>query len=98
MSKETAKINKKISEDEKIVNACEDSVLNLSTILNSLKLLRKSARKVYANNEATKELADTILAVVADVTSMKIEIEEVASDTADEINKLIRELKEAKNE
>lgn len=98
MSKETAKINKKISENEKIINACEDSVLNLDTILNSLKLLRKSARKVYPSNEATKELADTILAVVADVTSMKIEIEEVASDTADETNKLIRELKEIKNE
>lgn len=98
MSKETAKINKKISENEKIINACEDSVLNLDTILNSLKLLRKSARKVYPSNEATKELADTILAVVADVTSMKIEIEEVASDTADETNKLIKELKEVKNE
>lgn len=96
MSKETARINKKISEDEKIVNACEDSVLNLSTILNSLKLLRKSARKVYPSNEMTKELAETILAVTADVTAMKIEIEEVASDTADEINKLIKELKEIK--
>lgn len=96
MSKETARINKKISEDEKIVNACEDSVLNLSTILNSLKLLRKSARKVYPSNEMTKELAETILAVTADVTAMKVEIEEVASDTADEINKLIKELKEIK--
>ena len=98
MSKETTRINKKISEDEKIVNACEDSVLNLSTILNSLKLLKKSIRKVYPENDMTKELAETILAVTADVTAMKIEIEEVASDTADEINKLIRELKEAKNE
>jgi len=96
MSKELKEMNKKIDDDTKVLVACEDSVLSINTILNSLKLLNKSARKVYGNNEASREFRETILAVTADITSMKIEIEEVASDTADEINKLIRELKEMK--
>lgn len=84
-------LNLKIDDDTKVINRCEDAILNINTILNSLKLLKKATRKMYPDNEATDEFAEVILATTADIMAMKTEIEEVASDTADEMNKLIRE-------
>ena len=87
-------INLKIDKDNKILTACEDSSLNISIILNSLKLLKKSLRKIYPANESSKELSEAILVITSDIVSIKSEVEDVASDTADEIVKLKRQLED----
>lgn len=85
-------INLKIDKNDKVLIACEDSLLNIGIILNSLKLLKKPLRKIYPSNEASKEFSETMLAITADITSIKSEVEDVASDTADETVELKRQL------
>ena len=83
-----AELGKKLQQDEKVLAACEDVVLLTDNILNSLKLLKKATAKVYPVDENTGELAESILTVRADILSIREEIKDVASDTADEIVKI----------
>lgn len=87
-------INVKIDKNNKTINVCEDALLSISTIQNSLKLLRKSLRRLYPENESGAEFAHTLNMVTADIGSLKLEIEDVASDTADETEKLKKEINE----
>lgn len=93
MSKESAEINKKIEKDKKLYSACENAVLNLQNIENSIELLRKETRKIYQEPLTWKENAgETIKMVNADIKSLKAEIMNIASETSDEINELERSL------
>ena len=95
---EKSTINQKLGANDRVINACDDSVLLINNILNSIKLLKKSLRKVYPDVPSTKELNDTMIFIAGDIISIKKELEEVASDTADESNKLTMRLKELENE
>lgn len=94
MSKEIKALNTEIDKSTKIIMACEDAILSLMTIQNSLKLLRKSARKIYPENEDTKDIAKTILVVSGDIASIKAEVEDVASNMADRIQELKKKLED----
>lgn len=94
MTKEERKeIAQKIDKNNKTLTACEDSLLNVSTILNSLKLLKRSVRKVYDYNESAEIVRD-IFVVTGDIESIKAELEDVASNAADETTTLKKQLED----
>lgn len=53
---------------------------------------------MYSDNDDTKEFSVALLAMVADLTSIKAEVQEVASETADEMRKLKERAEELKDE
>lgn len=95
---ELKQTNIKISSKQRTMSGCEDSTLLIDTILTMTKLLKRSLNKVYPDNNDTKSFSVSLLAMVADLTSIKAEIQDVASETADEMYELEMKAKELKGE
>lgn len=95
---ELKQVNIKIQSKQRTMSGCEDSALLIDTILTMTKLLKRSLNKVYPDNNDTKSFSVALLAMVADLTSIKAEIQDVASETADELHRLEMKAKELKGE
>lgn len=98
MNKELKEVNIKIQSKQRTMSGCEDSAVLIDTILSMTKILKRSLNKVYPDNDNTKEFSVALLAMVADLTSIKAEVQEVASETADEMRKLKERAEELKDE
>lgn len=98
MNKELKEVNIKIQSKQRTMSGCEDSAVLIDTILSMTKILKRSLNKVYSDNDDTKEFSVALLAMVADLTSIKAEVQEVASETADEMRKLKERAEELKDE
>ena len=69
-------------------SACDDAVTLLRMMLETIKLLKKSIRRVYSDEVACSELADACTAIKYDCASMKSELSDVALELAEELKKV----------
>lgn len=93
-NKEKKEINKRIAEEERYLAACQDSAALIASVQYTLPILKKSLRKMYPNNEDSKNLCLAVRTIMADLSSMKAEIETLASDTGDVLYRLEKSLEE----
>lgn len=98
MNRELKEVNTKIQSKQRTMSGCEDSTIIIDSILSMTKLLKRSLNKVYPDNEDTKSFSVALLAMVADLTSIRAEIQEVASETADNLYALREKADELKEE
>ena len=87
MSKTTKELNKTIQSRQRTLRACEDSTIIIDSILSMAKLLKKNLSRVYPDNDDTKSFSVAMLAMVADLSSIRGELQDVASDAADDIHR-----------
>lgn len=74
-------------------SACDDAVTLLKMMLETVKLLKKSIRRVYPEEVACSELAEACTAIKYDCESMKNELSDLALELAEEL----KEVREGKN-
>lgn len=98
MNRELKEVNTKIQSKQRTMSGCEDSTIIIDSILSMTKLLKRSLNKVYPDNEDTKSFSVALLAMVADLTSIRAEIQEVASETADNLYALREKAEKLKEE
>lgn len=87
MSKTTKELNKTIQSRQRSISGCEESAIIIDSILSMTKILKRTLNKVYPDNDDTKNFSVSLLAMVADLTSIKSELQDVASEAADDIHK-----------
>lgn len=98
MNKELKEANIEIQSKQRTMSGCEDSTIIIDSILSMTKLLKRSLNKVYPDNDDTKNFSVALLAMVADLTSIRAEIQEVASETADDLYALREKVEKLKDE
>lgn len=98
MNRELKEANIKIQSKQRTMSGCEDSTIIIDSILSMTKLLKRSLNKVYPDNDDTKNFSVALLAMVADLASIRAEIQEVASETADDLYALREKVDELKEE
>ena len=81
-------INIKISSKQRTMSGCEESTLLIDSMFSMMKLLKRTLNKVYPDNNDTKNFSVSLLAMAADLGSIRAELQDVASETADEMYKL----------
>ena len=87
MSKTTKELNKTIQSKQRSLSGCEESTIIIDSILSMSKILKRTLSKVYPDNNDTKSFSVALLAMVADLTSIRGELQDVASEAADDIRK-----------
>lgn len=95
---ELKQINIKISSKQRTMSGCEESTLLIDSMFSMMKLLKRTLSKVYPDNNDTKSFSVALLAMAADLSSIRAELQDVASETADEMYKLQAKADELKEE
>lgn len=75
-------------------SACDDAVALLRMMLETIKLLKKAIKRVYPDEVARSELAETCTAIKYDCESMKNELSDLALELAEEL----KEVQEGRHE
>lgn len=82
---------KKINELQSRYGACEDAITSIDIMLGGDKLLKKAVGKIYKDNTATSELAETRTTIKYDLIAMKDEIQDISIEIAEELNEQRKE-------
>ena len=82
-SKKTELINKM----RQRYSACSDAVSIIDAMMSMNVVLKRFVKKIYPDDAASKELADSCTTIRHDLVSMKDEISDVALEWAEDIQK-----------
>lgn len=98
MNRELKEVNIKISSKQRTMSGCEESTILIDSMFSMIKLLKRSLKKVYPDNNDSKNFSVSLLAMAADLSSIRAELQDVASETSDEMYKLNERAKALKEE